>query len=284
MVEKQTIEEIVKKVDRKLADLRTAEFYRIDFPAPGEDFDINSVLAYEISPDRAVNLTAQLTQMLKIIATSIVLFLIFFFLFNAPAYFQILQSSILGAEYVEIAAQPAEQELLVLSKDPIQQKQQFPSLNMLVTPPDNRLIIPKINKNIPIVEIESVNETEDLTNIDDEILNGLKNGVVRYPGTAKPGEEGNIFLTGHSSYYLWDDGEYKEVFALLFQLEVGDQVIVYYDQEKFIYQITEKKEVAPSEVNVLAQPDGEHKITLMTCTPVGTNLRRLILVGEQTSR
>ncbi len=283
MAPKQTIEEIVKKVDRKLTNLRSAEFYRIDFPAPGEDFDINSVLAYEISPDRAINLTAQLTQMFKIIATSIVLFLIFFFLFNAPAYLQILQSNIFATGHIQIAAQPIEQELLVLSKDPIRQKQQFPSLNMAVTPPDNRLIIPKIDKNVPIVEIESVNETGDLTNIDDEILNGLKTGVVRYPGTAKPGEEGNAFLTGHSSYYLWDDGQYKEVFALLSQLEVGDQVIIYYDQKEFTYQITEKKEVAPSEVNVLAQPDGVHQLTLMTCTPVGTNLRRLILVGEQTS-
>jgi len=116
--------------------------------------------------------------------------------------------------------------------------------------------------------------------LNNDILDALKRGVVRYPGTALPGEYGNTFITGHSSYYFWDDGQYKEVFALLSEVNIGEEIIIYYNQQKFIYQITEKKEISPSEVNVLSQPTDQKQITLMTCTPVGTNLKRLIVVGN----
>ncbi len=290
MTHKKTIEEIVKKVDRKIERAREDEFYRIDFPPPGEPFDINSVLAYEISPDPSVVFSKKASEFIKILATSVVLFILFFFLFNASAYFQIAKTSLF--EIANIAQEnmtekysqpeePNEQELIALSKDPTEQKQQFPELNLDITPPDNRLVIPKINKDIPIVEVNTSNLIENnWTKLDDDILEALKNGVVRYPGTAMPGEEGNTFITGHSSYYFWDDGNYKDVFALLPQLEVGDQVVIYYNQEKYTYQIKEKKEVAPSEVDVLSQTPGVSELTLMTCTPVGTNLKRLILVAE----
>ncbi|EKD47984.1 MAG: hypothetical protein ACD_65C00187G0002, partial [uncultured bacterium] len=79
---------------------------------------------------------------------------------------------------------------------------------------------------------------------------------------------------------FWDDGQYKEIFALLSEVQVGEEIEVYYNQQKFIYEITEKKEVMPSEVDVLSQPTDQKQITLMTCTPVGTNLKRLIVKGN----
>jgi len=290
MGKKHTIEEIVKKVDRKIAYKREAEFYRIDFPPPGEPFDINAALAYEISPDTAVQFSKKAGEFIKVVATSFVLFILFFFLFNASAYLQIAKTSILEVANIAqtdlfdgyiVDEEEIAQDLVTLSKDPEVQKTQIPELDIALTPPDNRIIIPKINKNIPIVEVDSSSLAQnDWTALDDEILDALKNGVVRYPGTALPGEEGNTFITGHSSYYFWDDGDYIDVFALLPQLEIGDQIVMYYNQEKYTYEIKEKKEVSPSEVDVLRQPEGVSQLTLMTCTPVGTNIRRLILVAE----
>jgi len=100
--------------------------------------------------------------------------------------------------------------------------------------------------------------------------------VVHYPGTASPGQVGNVFITGHSSYYPWDPGKFKDVFAVLGQLEVGDEYFVYFGQQKFTYKVREKYEVSPDNVNVLQQPHDKKVSTLMTCTPVGTTLRRLI--------
>ena len=291
MAKKTSIKKIIEKVDARLIRLKRSEFYRIDFPAEGEAFNINEALAYEISPNWAITLTTQVIHLTKIAIVSLVLFFLFFLIFNAPAYYQILENDVLNitnnvkesylTHLEEQEKEPPKQELIVMSKDPVTQKQEFPSLSLEVTSPDNRIIIPSINKNIPIVEIASEDIIgSDWTNLNNQILEGLKSGVVRYPGTAKPGEEGNVFITGHSSYYLWDDGQYKDVFALLSEVNVDDQIIIYYDQQKYVYKITEKKEVEPAEVNVLEQPVGEERLTLMTCTPVGTNLKRLILIGE----
>ncbi len=110
-----------------------------------------------------------------------------------------------------------------------------------------------------------------------DIQDALQNGVVHYPGTAKPGQAGNFFVTGHSSYYPWAPGKFKSVFARLHDLKVGDEYWVYYGGDKHRYRIETLKEVSPGDVTVLDQPTDQRRSTLMTCTPVGTALRRLIV-------
>jgi len=105
--------------------------------------------------------------------------------------------------------------------------------------------------------------------------------VVHYPGTANPGQAGNFFVTGHSSYYPWSPGHYKTVFARLGELSEGDEIWIYYNGDKHRYIIRTKKEVVPSDISVLNQPSDQRLTTLMTCTPVGTTLRRLIIVAEE---
>lgn len=166
-------------------------------------------------------------------------------------------------------------------RDPEKLKKDIPKLVLEVTPPDNRLIIPKIKKNVPIVETSSANLLKkEWSALEKDILLDLRSGVVHFPGTAIPGHKGNVFITGHSSYYPWDSGKYKEVFALLPRMEIGDEFIVFYNQKKFIYKIFEKKVVKPTQMEILKQSD-DFRISLMTCVPVGTNLKRLVVVGKQ---
>lgn len=188
-------------------------------------------------------------------------------------------------EYVEVASLEPAPEDLVLAEEERQvneDKLQLLPLDIQVTPDDNRMIISRIGKNIPLSEVsdEKVIYSERLQDIEDSIQEALRDGVVRYPGTAKPGEQGNVFLTGHSSYYLTAPGKYKDVFALLHKVELDDEIVVYYDQRRFKYKVTEIKEVWPSQVDVLKQTD-DYRLTLMTCTPIGTNLKRLIVTAIQ---
>lgn len=151
-----------------------------------------------------------------------------------------------------------------------------------VGPPDNRIVIPTLNLNVPII-IPSRDAliAEDWKQLEENIQMGLQNGVVHYPGTADPGQPGNFFITGHSSYFPWAPGIYKSVFARLHELNVGDEYFVYYGGDRFRYIIEEKKEIYPSDVSVLDQPVDKRISTLMTCTPVGTTLRRLIIVAQE---
>ena len=149
-----------------------------------------------------------------------------------------------------------------------------------VAPYENRIIIPKIGKNIPLVDVDHDADASysEMHNI---FMEELKKGVVRYPGTARPGEVGNAFIFGHSSNYPWVKSEYNDVFALLDNLENGDEIIVFYDQKKYVYHVTDRATVKPGDTKVLSSRDTTKKeLSLMTCWPVGTALERLIIFAE----
>lgn len=153
------------------------------------------------------------------------------------------------------------------------------NINLDITPYDNRIIIPKIGKNVPLVDVR-LNAGFDFDHIENIFMQELEKGVVRYPGTAKPGELGNTFIFGHSSNYPWVKGEYNSIFALLDELSFGDEIIVYYNQKKFTYIIREKKVIKPGNVKVLDHDEGKKELSLMTCWPIGTTLNRLIVFAE----
>lgn len=161
----------------------------------------------------------------------------------------------------------------------IQPKNQAPELfkNFEVMPSDNRIYLPSIDKNIPLVDVPN---HKDWKQLEDTIQKGLQNGVVVHPISHDPGNFGNFFITGHSSYYAWDKGRYKDVFALLHEVHPDEEVHVFWEGKKYVYKLSEKKVIDPTEVSVLNQPSDEKIITLMTCTPIGTNKQRLILQGE----
>lgn len=151
-----------------------------------------------------------------------------------------------------------------------------------VGPPDNRIIIPSLDLNVPIVAPSTEPLLrEDWLSLEEEIQDALQDGVVHYPGTARPGQAGNFFVTGHSSYFPWAPGAFKSVFARLHELKVGDEYWVFYNGDRHRYIIRSKKEIKPSDVSVLEQPVNKRISTLMTCTPVGTTLRRLIVTAEE---
>lgn len=109
----------------------------------------------------------------------------------------------------------------------------------------------------------------------------LRKGVVRYPGTARPGEAGNVFIFGHSSNYPWVKSIYNDVFALLDELQTGDEITVYYFQKKYTYIVTDRATVKPGDVKALEARDPTKKeLTLMTCWPVGTTLERILIFAE----
>lgn len=137
---------------------------------------------------------------------------------------------------------------------------------------DNYLVIPVLGIETPIVWLDSTEESA--------LQEKLKEGVVHYAGTANPGEKGNSFIFGHSSYYWWDWSPYASVFANLEQIKIGDKILVYYKQDLVIYEVKETKVVDPTDLSVLKQGN-KNQITLMTCTPLGTSLQRFIVVAEQ---
>ena len=147
-----------------------------------------------------------------------------------------------------------------------------------VVAPDPRLIIPKINVDVPAIY--------DVGNDYASQMKAMENGVAHFaiPGASShPGEIGNTVLSGHSSNDLFDAGDYKFIFAQLDKLAVGDTIYANYQSKRYTYVVTKKEVVKPTEVSKLVYPTDKPVMTLITCTPLGTAIDRLLITAEQVS-
>lgn len=139
------------------------------------------------------------------------------------------------------------------------------------------IIIPKIHLEIPVDYSQT--STNEAT-----IENALEGGIVHYPTTAMPGQQGNTAFFGHSSNNIFNPGRYKFAFVLLHELTPGDTFYLTYNGKVYIYKVFSKTIVEPSDVNVLNNVAGHSATaTLITCDPPGTSLHRLVVVGDQIS-
>ena len=156
-----------------------------------------------------------------------------------------------------------------------------PALNIKVMPSDTRIVIPRIFKNIPVIGASNSSLiARDWDALEKDIQQALRNGVVHYPGTSLPGERGNVVITGHSSFYAWDPGRFKDVFGLLHELKPKDRIYLFHNQKQYAYEVFDIRVVKPTEIDVLGQTNDE-RLTLITCTPLGTNLKRLIVTAKR---
>jgi len=257
------------------------------------DKKIKKVGKIKKRPTLRGNLSGWIWDKMKFLATTTAIFLIFFLALNWSAYFQIFQNYWQRAtgqldnsplqQFVQEGA-PAVEENAVIAASPFEIEHfEVPPIDIEVTPPGTRVIIPRINSNVPIVNVsEERLVNRDWAGLEQDIQQALRSGVVHYPGTPWPDQSGNVVVTGHSSYYPWDPGRFKDVFALLHQLKVGDEVIMFHNQRKYVYEVTDITVVLPTEVNVLGDT-GDDRLTLITCTPIGTNLKRLIVTAKPVS-
>lgn len=144
--------------------------------------------------------------------------------------------------------------------------------------PQAKLIIPKINVDVPVFY--------DVGNDYDSQMKAMENGVAHFaiPGASShPGQIGNTAISGHSSNDLLDPGDYKFIFSQVEKLQEGDSIYANYKGKRYTYIVTKKEVVEPSEIDKLIYPTTKPVMTLITCTPLGTSLSRLLVIAEQTS-
>jgi len=144
---------------------------------------------------------------------------------------------------------------------------------------DFGIVIPKILANAKVVDnVDPYNSQAYQI--------ALTRGVAHAQGTAYPGHAGNIFIFAHSSSNWFTANRYNSVFYLIDKLEKGDEVDLYYKSKKYVYRVFEKKIVEASAVSYLTgrlkpTPTEDTSIlTLMTCWPPGTTLKRLIIQAK----
>lgn len=153
------------------------------------------------------------------------------------------------------------------------------SFNLL--PPTNRLIIPAINLDVPLVR-SSVTNQKDFS--ETAFDSDLENWVVKYPTTPNPWEWGNAFFFWHTSQEYWKKNPYWTVFRNIPQLRENDKIQVVREWVLYEYKVLKTVVVRPRDVNDTYVNFGEEwkeYITLMWCYPIGRIDKRMMIFAEK---
>lgn len=134
-----------------------------------------------------------------------------------------------------------------------------PQLAPPVSPGDliARITIPRLNVSEVVIEGD-----------DTEIL---RHAVGHIPGTALPGQLGNIGLAGHRDSFFRELG----------QLHTGDALILESTRGAFTYHVANFSIVKPTDIAVL-NPTSQPALTLVTCYPfryIGSAPKRYIVIA-----
>lgn len=148
--------------------------------------------------------------------------------------------------------------------------------NLEIVPPnkDFSIVIPKIDAIAPVfANVDPFNK-----NI---FLPVLRNGVAHAKGSALPGSGGNIYIFAHSTDAFSNVGNYNAVFYLLGKLKNGDEIDIYYKDVLYKYSVDKVLVVSSNELKYLEKIKNSETLTLQTCYPPGTTLKRLIIIADK---
>lgn len=195
--------------------------------------------------------------------SALIVFLTFYPVFKEEAKYQLL---------------PKHKDVAVITQEEAQQQTQAGAQpeSDVVYPVDEDfgIVIPKISANARVIA--------DVDWQDANVYQrALTEGVAHAAGTAYPGMSGNVFIFSHSGVDFYEANRYNALFYLLNKLVPDEEIYVFYKGQKFVYRVSEKKIVSPEQVEYLAGDPAKKTLTLMTCWPAGTTLKRLIVVADQ---
>ncbi|KKW19375.1 MAG: hypothetical protein UY63_C0015G0016 [Parcubacteria group bacterium GW2011_GWA2_51_10] len=147
----------------------------------------------------------------------------------------------------------------------------IPLANAVIIAQPERLIIPAINKDLPLQNPA----TRDIKALE-EIL---KVSPARYVDSAFLGESGNVLLFGHSSHLPVIKNQMYKAFNDIELLVAGDEIIVVGGGKEYLYRVSSVRMVdAKSEVIELSKEST--RLTLVTCNTFGEKTSRWLVEAE----
>lgn len=184
--------------------------------------------------------------------------------------FKLWETFIYSQQNVALISPSPDTKVLGVS---VQNKDNFPvltSTNKRTTPASYK----SFTLSIPSIKLENAEVLVDDNTFDTHLSH--------LPGSALPGERGNVFISGHSSLpQFFKQDNYKAIFSKLSEVKKGDLIIVDTGAQKFEYIVDGLKIVDPKETWVINPPDNQGRyLSLMTCVPPGLQLKRLIVLAK----
>jgi len=130
--------------------------------------------------------------------------------------------------------------------------------------------LPNLPDPLPLIYSDTLEEAQ--------IQEYLKQGAVVLPLGTVFGEPGNVVVTAHSSGSE-AFGPFRFAFAQLSELKTGDEYQIITPQKTLTYRVWGNDIVWPHEVDKLPKDD-RSTVTLVTCWPLWTNFKRLLVHSE----
>ncbi len=134
---------------------------------------------------------------------------------------------------------------------------------------------PDPNGDDPAMELGSIQIPKnrvDRTLWEGVTLSTLNRGPGHWPGTAMPGQVGNVVIGGHRV-------SHDKPFRNIDQLVAGDQIVMTFDGVPNTYIVTGAQVVTPNDTWVINQTP-EHTATLFACHPPGSTKFRYVVFAK----
>ena len=184
-------------------------------------------------------------------------------------YYPVIKSE---AEYLIRTVRGQRQQKVALTTPKTTDKEKEKAKTIVPVDKEFGIVIPKIGVNMAIIpQIDPFDPKK--------YQKALTKGIAHVKDTTLPNSEGNTVLFAHSSDNFYNANRYNAVFYLLSKLVTGDDVVVAYENTLYRYKVTEKSIVEPGDIKYMERST-ESKVTLITCWPPGTTIKRLIVVAK----
>jgi sortase A len=128
----------------------------------------------------------------------------------------------------------------------------------------------------PVVEVGRI--TIPRLGVDTTMYSGIRiptldRGPGHWPGSALPGEVGNVVVAGHRT-------SANRVFRYIEQIEPGDEIVFEDERGRFVYRATRTEIVDPYSGIWIIEPTDTPTVTLFACHPPGSVRERIVVFGE----
>ena len=127
----------------------------------------------------------------------------------------------------------------------------------------------------PVIELGTIEIPKigvDMTMYEGIRMTTLDYGPGHWPGSAMPGQAGNIVVAGHRT-------SKHRVFRNVDQLVAGDEIIFHDDNGTHTYAVREIAIVPPSAVWIV-DPTDTPTATLFACHPPGSTRERIVVFAD----
>lgn len=157
------------------------------------------------------------------------------------------------------------------------------SLRQLVAGQPQRIVIPALGVDAPVRDV-GLSAAFDSSQGSDIFYQWQvpQSYAAGWHHTSAPlGQPGNTVLNGHQNVY-------GEVFRDLEDLEIGAGIILYDNEQTYLYEVV-TREILPEQGQSTAvreanarwiQPTADERLTLVTCWPYTSNSHRLVIVAR----